>query len=150
DTNPDGSVLYVANYDDSTVSIIDLTTRKVKAKVTVPPFPDPEPAISHPLSIAVASTGVVLIGMESDDPRVMQLNPSTYAVSIRSDLDGPFDADNALLRASGDRSVIGLSSYNDAATYSAASDTFSVRQVFPGIKHIATDASGDMFMLGND
>ena len=148
DVSPDGTTLYVANSGGNNISIVDLTAGVEQQKVTVPSnFIN-----DKPFSVAVASTGLVLFSTtfagSGFGGRMMQLDPSSYALAQRTDffINGT-TTEATFLRASADRSVIaavaGDISSAPVFRYSSATDQFSKEKDLDGfVTFVATDESG--------
>lgn len=111
DLSPDGKFLYVANSGALYVSVVDLASRQETVQAAMPP--------GHlPTSLAVASSGLVIIGSRDG---LLQLDPSTNVISVRHF--GSFGA--ASMRASGDRHVIGAVIQDGAYRYEPDSDVWA-------------------------
>ncbi len=148
DVSPDGATLYVANSGGNNISVVDLTTGVEQQKVTVPTgFIN-----DKPFSVAVASTGLVLFSTtfagSGFGGRMMQLDPTSYALATRTDFyfNGT-TTEATFLRSSADRSAIAVvaGDISDAPVfrYSSATDQFSGEKDLGGfVTFVATDESG--------
>jgi DNA-binding beta-propeller fold protein YncE len=133
DTSPDGLTLYVANAGESgtgpqgSVSVIDLTRHVETNRVTIL---SRSAVRDHPYSVAVAQSGRVLLTIDAEGSAystapVLQIDPASQAVSYRN----VSVSDRTRLKASADRSVIGLAHGNstggEVQKYNSAGDSFS-------------------------
>ena len=148
DVTPDGTLLYVANNGEHTVSVVSLATRTELRKISIP-FD-----INHndmPAGIAIGNNGRALITTEACctsgfNGYVMQLVLATDVASRRTDY-GTLNGltSKGRLTPSGDRSRIVVfetgSSGGDTTVYNAATNLFSTPlriQNFPfyaGVNH---------------
>ena len=141
DFTPDGTLLYVANNGEHTISVVNLATRTELRKISIPFDTNND---DRPASIAIGNNGRALITTEGCctsgfNGSVMQLVLATDVASRRTD----YGTVNGLtsrgrLVPSGDRSRIIVfetgSSGGDTTVYNAATNLFSTPlriQTFP-------------------
>ena len=100
--SPDGKRLYTENEEDATVSVIDLTTRKLLGKITTP----------RPLAgIAISADGRTVVAVDDAQPTLFLID--TEAGQVREEVvlkDVPKAAQIA--RYAPDNSLIGVTSLN--------------------------------------
>jgi YVTN family beta-propeller protein len=152
DVTPDNRQLYVANYGETYVSIIDLATRKETIRANFYPSTTFHDA---PWSIAIASNGNALFSTNFSGSgfgaRMMSIDPVFHAVTNRRDYfiagTAGTTTDLTYLKASGDRTAIGIVGGNDSGgpliIYQAATDTFTpAYSVNNFIERVALNAHG--------
>jgi YVTN family beta-propeller protein len=152
DVTPDNRQLYVANYGETYVSIIDLATRKETTRAN---FYSSTTYHDAPWSIAIASNGKALFSTNFSGSgfgaRMMSIDPVIHAVTNRRDFfvagTAGTTGDSTYLKASGDRPRIGVVLGNDSGgpllVYDAATDTFtSAYSVNNFIERVALNARG--------
>ena len=146
DTSPSGDLLYVANFGEQNISVVNLETKEEDFLVTVPERAGDN--VDTPYSIAVTSKGLVLFATNS---RMMQMDPAKrYRVSERTDFyayNGAIPGGRARLSASKDRSKVVIailgSSGGPVFRYDSARDDFgNVRDTNGMLVDIATDRTG--------
>jgi len=98
--SPDGMRLYTENEEDATVSVIDLSKRKMLGKITTP----------HALAgIAISADGRTVVAVDDEEPALLLIDTESERVADTVPLEGvPEPAQIA--RYSPDNSVIGVTS----------------------------------------
>ena len=152
DVTPNNRQLYVANYQETYVSIIDLATRKETSRANIYTSTIYGDA---PWSIAIASNGTALFSTNFSGSgfgaRMMSIDPVNHVVINRRDFfvagTAGTTGDETYLKASGDRSRIGVALGNDSGgpllVYQAATDTFTpAYSVNNFIERVALNATG--------
>jgi len=153
DTSPDGKTLYVANSGGNNISVVNLASGIETSKFFVPG----DFSNDTPFSLAVANNGIVLFSTTFSGSgfggRMMQLDPSTKAVTQRTDFwYWGTNTEVTFLKASGDRSTIGIVagdiSSGPVFKYLSASDTFTPEKDLDSfISNIALDFSGSVMLV---
>ncbi len=155
DLSRDGTLLYVANSESNDVSVVDVALRREVRRLPVPAMP----RTGAPMSIAVASNGTALLSRVRDyrsvaQPRLLSIDLATGAMQERTDWFNPDSASTIRLRASGDRSYIGIieqfGPIGTVSLYSAASDTFTRRKFVGNTGLVAMDGTGSKVLVGPD
>ena len=153
DTSPHGDLLYVANYEGQSISVIDLDTRTEDLRIDVPT--ESETTDDWPYSIAVTNTGLVLFSTSGIGSRIMQADPAQdYEVTTRTDYGKHLGSTSrrTILRASKDRrKVIVLRTGTYPASiyrYDSATDDFGdAKRLLPSFQDVATDGIGAWTLL---
>jgi len=157
DASPDGQTLYVINSSGNNVSLVSVAQQTELRKIAIPTNAPNETSYS----IAVAQNGLALIGttFSVSNPgdvgpggNLLQYDPSTDAVVARTDV---VNLGPAILKASGDRSTIGVidtgNSIGNIYRYSSASNSFSAaKHLFTPISSIALDRPGAVSLVNPD
>lgn len=154
DLSGDGSQLYVANAGSNDVSVVDVALRREVRRLPVPPLQ----RTGRPTSIAVASTGTALLSRVPDGtspgfPRLLSIDLATGAMRERTDWLNPSPPYVIRLRASGDRSTIGIADQfglGAVSLYTAATDSFSSRKFVGDASFLAMDGTGSKVLVGPD
>ena len=99
---PDGLRLYTENEEDATVSVIDLTTRKLLGKIETP----------RPLAgIAISEDGKTVVAVDDAEPTLILIDTASGKVTAEVRLEGVPKAAQ-IARYAPDWSLIGVTSLN--------------------------------------
>ena len=157
DVTSSGTLMYVANTGEHTVSVVDLTQRTELRKISIP-FKVNLPDFPYQIAITVLNNALITTtvpGCSGKCGQVFELNLSTDGVMARTDYDPVFESadtsSRTRLRASGDRLRIvlveGGSSAGAVHVYNSLSNAFSKRNLESFVADVSLNSSGSRIMV---
>jgi len=137
--NQDGSRLYVANFNEGTVTVLNTATRAVAATVTVPGTPD---------GMAMSADGQTLFVANYSDDSVSLVSTSTNRVTRKIPVAG---GPSSVAAGPGGRLWVASENLNRVSVYSLSPDTL-VGQISVGVTplDIALSPDGSRAYVANN